>query len=163
MIERRQAAARRRFGDIKDRVMGSAEASVDAVHDAGASAATTVTDTASSVVHGTRSAAEGNPLAMGLIAFGAGLVAATVFPATRTERDMAQRAQPTLDKAAAQAGPAARQVVEELKPAAQEAVTDLRDSAMDAASSVKEQAVDASTEAKQEAQQGLARPGVPRQ
>jgi len=146
MMERRQAAVRRRFGDIKERVMGSTESSIDVVRDAGASAATALTDSASSVVHGTRNAAEGNPLAMGLIAFGAGLVAATVFPATRTERDIAERAQPALEKAASEAGPAARHVVEELKPAAQEAVADLRDSAMEAASSVKQQAADAASE-----------------
>ena len=80
--------------------MGSAESSVDAVRDAGTSAATTLTDSASTVVHGTRRAAEGNPLAMGLVAFGAGLVAATIFPATRAERDIAERAQPALEKAA---------------------------------------------------------------
>src|SRR5689334_22184261 len=100
MVERKQAAVRQRFSDVKDRVMGSAETSVDALRDAGASAAASLSDSASSVVHGTRDAAEGNPLAVGLIAFGAGLVAAAVFPATRTERDIAERAQPMLEKAA---------------------------------------------------------------
>ena len=105
MVERRQAAVRQRVSDIKDTVMGTAESSVDTVRDAGTSAATTVTDSASTVVDGTRHAAEGNPLAMGLVAFGAGLVAATIFPATRTERDLAAHAQPALEHAAAQAAP----------------------------------------------------------
>ena len=155
IVERRQAAVRRRVTDIKERVMGSAESTVDTVRDAGASAATTLTDSASSVVHGTRNAAEGNPLAVGLIAFGAGLVAATVFPTTRTERDIAEHAQPVLEKAASEAAPAARHVVDELKPAAQEAVADLRESAVEAASSVKDHAVEAASETKQEAQQAL--------
>ena len=162
MVERRQAAVRRRVSDIKERVMGSAESTVDAVRDAGASATTTLTDSASSVVHGTRNAAEGNPLAVGLIAFGAGLVAATVFPTTRTERDIAERAQPVLEKAASEAAPAARHVVDELKPAAQEAVADLRESAVEAASSVKDHAVEAASETKQEAQQALASPAEKR-
>jgi hypothetical protein len=132
MVERRQAAVRQRFADVKERVMGSAESSVGAVHDAGASAAA------------------GNPLAMGLMAFGAGLVAATLFPATRTERDLAERAQPALEKAASEAGPAARHVVEELKPAADDAVAELRETAMHAVSSVKEQAADAASETKHE-------------
>jgi hypothetical protein len=148
MVERKQAAFRQRVVNVKDRVMGSAESSVDAVRDAGASAANSFGDSASSVVHGTRSAAEGNPLAVGLVAFGAGLVAAAVFPATRTERDLAERAQPMLEKAAAEAVPAARHVVEDLEPAAHEAVADLRDSAKDAASTVKDQAVGAATETK---------------
>jgi hypothetical protein len=149
MVERKQAALRQRVGNVRDRVMGSVETSVDAVRDAGASAATSVGDSASTVVHGTRSAAEGNPLAVGLVAFGAGLVAAALFPATRAERDIAERAQPMLEKAASEAVPAARHVVEELEPAAQEAVADLRESAMDAASSVKEQAVGAAAETRQ--------------
>ena len=120
--------------------MGSAEPSVDA---------------ASSVAQGTRHVADGNPLAMGLVAFGAGLVAATLFPATGTERDLAARAQPTLEKAAAEAGPAARHVVDELKPAAQGAVTDLRETAMDAVSNVKEHAADAASDTKSELQRNV--------
>jgi len=152
MVERRQAAVHQRFTNIKDRVMGSAEVSVDVVHDATATAATALTDSASSVAQGTRHVAEGNPLAMGLVAFGAGLVAATLFPATRTERDLAERAQPALEQAASAAGPAARQVVDELKPAAQEAVADLRETATDAITTVKEKAADAASEAKNEIQ-----------
>lgn len=153
MVERRQAAVRRRFADVKERVMGSAEVSVGAVQDVGASAAATLTDSASSVVQGTRNAAEGNPLAMGLVAFGAGLIAATLFPATQTERDLAERAQPVLEKAATEAGPAARHVVDELKPSAHDAVADLRETAMDAVSNVKEQAADAASDTKHELQQ----------
>jgi hypothetical protein len=155
MVERRQAAVRQRFTDIKERVMGSAESSIDTIHDGGAFAAATLTDSASSVAQGTRHVAEGNPLAMGLVAFGAGLVAATLFPATRTEQDLAERAQPALEKAASEAGPAARHVVEELKPAAQDAVTELRETAKDAVSSVKEQAADAALETKDEFQQNV--------
>jgi len=155
MVERKQAAVRQRIGGIKDRVMGSAESSVEAMREAGASAAASLSDSASTVAHGTRDAAGGNPLAMGLIAFGAGLVAATVFPATRAERDMAERAQPMLERAAAEAVPAARHVMEELEPTAQEAVADLRESAKDAASSVKEQAVGAATEAKEASQRAI--------
>jgi len=140
MVERRQAAVREGFTKIKERAMGSAESSVDA---------------ASSVAQGTRHVADGNPLAMGLVAFGAGLVAATLFPATGTERDLAERAQPTLEKAAAEAGPAARHVVDELKPAAQGAVTDLRETAMDAVSNVKEQAADAASDTKSELQRNV--------
>ncbi|MEO8694424.1 MAG: hypothetical protein ABI658_12960 [Acidimicrobiales bacterium] len=155
MVERKQAAVRQRFSGVKDRVMGSAETSVDAMRDAGASAAASLSDSASSVVDGTRGAAEGNPLAVGLIAFGAGLVAAAVFPATRAERDIAARAQPILEKAASEAVPAARHVMEELEPAAHEAVADLRDSAKDAASSVKEQAAGSAAESKQAAQRAV--------
>src|SRR3954471_805237 len=50
MVERRKAAMRQRVSDIKDTVMGTAESSVDTMHNAGTSTATTVIDSASSVV-----------------------------------------------------------------------------------------------------------------
>jgi len=146
MIERRQAAVRQRVGGMKERLMGAAEASIDTVRAAGASAH----DSASGVLHSTATVAEGNPLAMGLVAFGAGLVAASLFPATRAERDLAEHAQPALEKAASQAGPAARHIAEDVKPAAQDAVADLRDSAKDAVDNVKDQAAEAASEAKSE-------------
>jgi len=152
MVERKQAAVRQRVSGVKDRLMGSAESSMEAMREAGTSAANSLSDSASTVVHGSRNVAEGNPLAMGLIAFGAGLVASAVFPATRPERDLAERAQPMLEKAASEAVPAARHVVEELKPVAQEAAADLSESAKDAAANVKEQAVDAASQTKQAAQ-----------
>ena len=76
--------------------------------------------------------------------------------------DIAHRAQPALEKAAAEAGPAARHIVDEVKPAAQEAMVDLRESATEAASTVKQQAVDAAADAKHPAQQPLSPSAEPR-
>jgi len=146
MIERRQAAVRQRVGGIKERLMGAADASIETVRDASASAH----ESASGVLHSTATVAEGNPLAMGLVAFGAGLVVASLFPATRAERDLAEHAQPTLEKAASEVAPAARHVAEEIKPAARDAVADLRESAKDAVDNVKEEAAQAASEAKSE-------------
>jgi hypothetical protein len=155
IIQRRRSAARQRFTDMKDRVMGVAESSVDEARHFGGAATDTVSGSVATAVHGTRSAAEGNPLALGLVAFGAGLVAATVFPASRTERQLAEQAQPALEKAVSEVGPAARHVVDELKPAAQEAVADLKDAGKEAVAAVKEEASTAATEAKAEATQAV--------
>ena len=136
--------------------MGSAESSVDAVHDAGASAAATLTDSASSVAAGnaprarkeTRSRWDWWPSApassrrRSFRPHGPNAIS----PSTPNQRSR---------KPPSEAGPAARHVVEELKPAAQEAVADLRETATDAVSSVKEQAADAAAETKHAAQQPL--------
>jgi hypothetical protein len=155
IMQRRTSAARQRFTDMKERVMGVAESSVDEVRHLGEAGTETVTGSVATAVHGTRSAAEGNPLAMGLVAFGAGLVAATVFPASRTERQLAQQAQPALEKAASEVGPAVSHVVEEMKPAAQEAVADLKDAGKEAVAAVKEEASSAATEAKSDATEAM--------
>jgi gas vesicle protein len=159
MVERRQAAARMRFGEIRDRVMGAADSGKHGVHDTMSSGVSTARDSVSGVTQGAAHATEGNPLAMGLVAFGAGLVAATLFPATRAEQRVAAKAQPTLEHAAEEVAPKAREVAgqlkEEVAPVAKEAVSDVTDSAKEAAQHVKEDAQsaarDTGDEAKREA------------
>ena len=88
----------------KDRVMGTAHDTMDSardtshgVADRGREAASSVADsarhTASSVAdtvgsapRAVREQTQGNPLAVGLVAFGLGLVAASLIPASRTEQ-----------------------------------------------------------------------------
>jgi hypothetical protein len=155
IVERRQAAIRQKVSGLKDKVMGAADSSAHAVRHAGDSASSALTDSASNLMHGTVDAAEGNPLAMGLVAFGAGLVVATLFPASRTERHLAQHAQPALEQAAAEAAPAARHLIDDIKPAAQDAIADLRDSATDSLETVKQHATDATAETADEAKNAV--------
>ena len=136
MVERRRTAAAQRVRGVKDRLMGVADDTTSAV-----------TDRAESVAHAVAAApdaacsqTQGSPLAMGLISFGVGLVAASLIPATREERKLAAKAQPALQAAAEQAGTLAREDVDQLVPAAKEAAMDLRDDAADAARVVKDQA-----------------------
>ena len=81
--------------------------------------------------------AEGNPIAVGLIAFGAGLLAASLIPASQREKEMAEgvkeQAQPLVDNLKDAAGEAGRN----LKEPAQNAATAVKDAATDAADTVK--------------------------
>jgi hypothetical protein len=151
MVERRQAAVKMKFSDLRERAMGAKDAAGEHLHSGAGSTASTMTDAVSRVGETTRARTEGNPLAVGLVAFGAGLVAATVFPATRREQQLAQQAQPALEQAAAKVAPAAQHVVEEIRPVAAEAVQDLRDDAKEAATHVKEEATAAAADTKQAA------------
>jgi hypothetical protein len=78
--------------------------------------------------------AQGNPIAAGLIAFGGGLLVASLIPPTETERrvggQVAEKAQPLRD---------------ELQRAGQEVADDLRSTAQDGAQQVKERAAEAAT------------------
>lgn len=155
MVERRQAAMRMRFGDIRDRVMGAADTSRHSVHDTMSSGVSTARDSVTGVADRTTHATEGNPMAMGLVAFGAGLVMATLFPATRTEQRAAAKAQPTLENAAGEIGPEARGVIgdmkEEIAPMAKEAVSEVAETAKEAAGHVKEDAAGAARQTSEEA------------
>ncbi|MGW6227450.1 DUF3618 domain-containing protein, partial [Cellulosimicrobium cellulans] len=129
---------------VKDRVMGTAHDTVDSARDSshgvaerGREAASSVADsarsTASSVAETVGSApravreqTQGNPLAVGLVAFGVGLVVASLLPSTRTE----QRAAVGVKEKAAP-------LVEDVKSTAQEVVQDLKEPAKEGAEAVR--------------------------
>ena len=131
MVERRKAAVGQGFRRMREAVMGSPEYVEPAVQRAQNQAHSAATSTiegaravAQSVQHAPEAIAEqtaGNPLAAGLIAFGAGLLAATAFPRTRTEHRLVETAQPHLDK-----------VKDELHDAGQDISGGLRDHAKSA-------------------------------
>lgn len=137
-------------------VHGVAQSTGDAVHDAG----TAVQQAPQTVVNKTR----GNPLAAGLIAFGAGWLVSSLVPASEKEREAAQalkeKSQPVVDEL----GSAAREVVEDMKEPARQAMQDVKSSASDSASVVKEEGAAAAQDVKvraQEAQDNIKDSGTP--
>jgi gas vesicle protein len=96
--------------------------------------------------------AEGNPMAVGPIAFGAGLLLASLIPASRKERELAEsvkeQAQPLVDEL----GGVAKDVGEHLKEPARNAATAVKESAQDSVENVKDEAKAATAEVKDQAQ-----------
>lgn len=122
--------------DMKDRVMGTAEdaraSTKDTVHGAG----DTVGHAQEGVVRKTR----GNPLAAGLIAFGAGLLVSSLVPASEKEQELADTLKDKAQPLTEQVTGAAREVADHLKAPAQEAVASVKGTAADGAQNVKEEA-----------------------
>jgi len=144
IVDRQADRVRGAFSSLRERVMGAAE-------DAGSS----VSDARAQLGAGTDrvvAKAEGNPLAVGLIAFGAGLLLASMIPASSKEKDLAatvkEEAQPLVDEAAE----VAKEMGEHLKEPAQDAVTAVKETAEDSAAAVAEQARSAADEVKDQAQ-----------
>jgi hypothetical protein len=120
----------------------------DSARDAAASASDTLAAKASSAVDLTSSAPEqarrrtrGNPLAAGLVAFGAGWLLSSLLPATAPEQNAAGQ----IKDLAVETG---KPVAQELGQAAQQ----LRESAQQRAQSVKDTASDAASTVASEAQ-----------
>mgnify|MGYP000863211050 CR=1 FL=1 len=96
--------------------------------------------------------AQGNPLAAGLIALGAGWLLGSLLPASQRERELTDRAkdviedkgQPLLDEVKS----AAQDVAENLKAPAQEAAAALKDSAQESVEKVKSEGQDAAAQVK---------------
>ncbi len=131
----------------RDRVAGTASSAADAAtaaRDTVAGKASAAADAVSSAPQQARRAARGNPLAAGLIAFGAGWLLSSLLPATQAE----QRAAAQVKDLAVEKG---RPVAEELGQAGQEAAQELRESAQQRAQSVKETAAGAASTVADEA------------
>ena len=122
------------LGSLRDRVMGVAD-------DAGSSASG-LAHGAADAARDVKAKAEGNPLAVGLIAFGVGLVVASLIPASAKEKQLAesvkQQAEPLVNEVAS----VAKEVASDLKEPAREAATAVKDSAQGAFETVKDEATD---------------------
>ena len=91
IVERRKQAAKDRISSVKDKVMGSAQSAKDSVSSAASSASSGAAGTGSNVASTAQDQFQGAPLAAGLVAFGAGVVLASLLPASRLEAEAAHR------------------------------------------------------------------------
>jgi len=156
IVDRRVQQTRSAGTSIKEKVMGSATEATSTVSGTAGSAAASAKDTlasgvssaadmASSAPEQARQRTRGNPLAAGLIAFGAGWLLSSLLPATAPEQQAAAQVK---DLAMDKGGPLAQ----ELGQAGQDAAQQLRESAQQRAQSVKETAADAASTVADEAQ-----------
>jgi cell division septum initiation protein DivIVA len=156
IAERRVQRVRSAMTSVKEKIMGSGPQQVSSlggtVSSSASSAKDTVTATASSAADMAGSAPElarertrGNPLAAGLIAFGAGWLIASLLPATEPEQQMASQVK---DMATEKGRP----VTQQLGQAGQEAAQQLKESVQQRAQSVKETAASAASTVTDQAQ-----------
>lgn len=152
-IAHRQAdKVRSRVGAVRERVMGTVQSTSDTAGGAGDSARSA----AGSVVQGVKDTpevvaqkAQGNPLAVGLIAFGVGWLASALLPSSEREQRAAQAVK---EQALPQVKEAAQQVADDLREPAQEAVQAVKDRATDSVAEVKEHSAQAAGDLRDQAQ-----------
>ncbi|WP_028276271.1 DUF3618 domain-containing protein [Arthrobacter sp. I3] len=150
------------FG-VKDKVMGAADHTADHVHSTTGSVGSHVSDAGSAVAGAPgqlKNRTQGNPLAAGLIAFGAGLLVSSLIPASQKEREAADALKSAAEPLTTELTDAAKQVAEGLKAPAQEAVENVKATAADATDHLKadgqaavEDVKDRTAEAKDNVQQ----------
>jgi hypothetical protein len=131
-------------------VRGAAHSAAGSASGAASSAADTAADTASRAADTLQEAptvarrqAQGNPLAAGVIAFGAGWLVSSLLPATRREQELASQAQDIATEkgrpVAQTAGDKAKEVAENLREPAQQAAESVGARATDAGTTVAEE------------------------
>lgn len=174
MVERRTAAVRQGWQRARVRVMGSPDTTYSPTGTTGPSAservsdvagtareragdaASTIKDQVTGAPQAVTSATEGNPLAAGLMAFGAGLLAASLLPATGTEhRIVAEQVKPALDEVKAEAQAVAKEAADNLRPAAEDAAAQVREQAQGSAQTVSDQASTATGQVRSDATQAV--------
>lgn len=116
-----------------DRASGTASSAASSVQDAASSAAGAVQDAPAAIRRQTR----GNPLAAGIIAFGAGWLVSSLLPASRREQELADQAkQVAQEKVQPVVQQVASEVGDNLREPAQQAVASVRSTAQDAKDTV---------------------------
>ena len=151
---------------VSDRAQHLAGSASDRISDTAQSAASTVSDTASTVGDAVQQTPQavvrqtrGNPLAAGLIAFGAGWLVSSLLPASQREQELAEQAkqhaseigQPLLDAAK----DAATEMRDNLQEPAQQAVESVRATATDAGRTVTEEGRSAAQDVQDHAQDAI--------
>lgn len=135
IVDRQVDKVRGAVGSVRERVMGAG--------DAASASANELADGAEGIAHRAKAKAQGAPLAVGVIAFGFGLLIAGLFPASHKEKDLAgavhDKSQPLMDEAT---------------NVAKEVAADLKEPAMDAADAVKNRASEAVQNVSSEATHG---------
>jgi gas vesicle protein len=156
IVGRRVQQTRSAVTNVKDRIMGgtaehtsnlggTVSSSASSAKDTLSSTASSAADAVGSTPDLARERTRGNPLAAGLIAFGAGWLVASLLPATEPEQQVASQ----VKDVATEKG---RPIAQQLGQAGQEAAQDLKESAQQKAQSVKETATDAASTIRDEAQ-----------
>lgn len=139
IIDRRRQRVAAGWRSVRERVMGRAQLAGGTAGDHARSLSDSARETAGSVVDSARGVpgavtdqTQGNPIAAGILAFGAGLLIASLVPPSEPEQQLAgtlrEQSQPLQD---------------ELKQAGQQVVEDVKSTARDGAEQVKQRAGDA--------------------
>lgn len=143
IVGRQTDKVRSAVGSVKDRVLGAADDARGATSSAGG----TLADGSQKAVE----KAKGNPVAVGLIAFGVGWLVASLIPASEKEKDLASTVKEKAQPVVQQATEAAKDVASNLKEPAQDAAQSLKDTATQAADTVKADASSAAGDVKDQA------------
>lgn len=163
IAQRRKDAVRARVTRVRTAVMGSAQETGSAAAGKARHAKDSVQETAGQAAEKVREAPEvihqqtqGNPLAAGLVAFGAGMLVATLFPPTEAEQRVASAVQERAEPLKDQAMEAGREMKDHLQRSAQESAQQVKETAKGAGQEVKDQAKSSAETVKDQAKSSTA-------
>lgn len=151
-----------RTGDLMGRTKTKIRGQAEELSQSAGETATSASEQAKAAPTALKQRTESNPMAAGLVALGAGFLAATLLPPSERERKAATKVQASLEPIKKQATDVGRSMagelqqsaqgsVEQLKARAEEAVERVKQDAQSSSAQVKEQAQEATTQVKRKA------------
>ena len=124
------------FHSLSEKIMGSAEDVASTTGAAVSDAGDTIADAGRTVVN----KAQGNPLAVGLIAFGVGALIASLIPPSEKEQELASAAKDAAQPLLHVAAEVGKQMASDLKEPAQDAVQSVKEAAQEGVATVQDEA-----------------------
>jgi len=139
-------------GSASDTIGGTAQSAASTVSDTASQAASTVHDAVQQAPQAVVRQTRGNPLAAGLIAFGAGWLVSSLLPASQREQELAEQAKQHASELGKPLADAAKEVASEMQEPAQQAVESVRATATDAGQTVLDEGRSAAQDVQDHAQ-----------
>lgn len=148
IAQRQGDKVRNAVGGLKSSVMGSADQASTGTRTAAENVSGAVQDAPGQLTRKT----QGNPLAAGLIAFGAGMLISSLIPASEKEKEAAAALKEKAEPLTSSVTDAAKAVAEDLREPAQQAINSVKETAANSANTVKEEGASAAADVKGKAQ-----------
>lgn len=137
------------IGDAKGALQDRASDAKGALQDRASAVGDAVSDAPSQL----KQKAKGNPLAAGVIAFGAGLLISSLIPSSQKEQDAVSGLQEKVEPLKEKATEAAKEIAGNLKEPAQQAAESVKATATDAVANVKDEGAAAKDQVQGQAQE----------
>jgi ElaB/YqjD/DUF883 family membrane-anchored ribosome-binding protein len=153
IVHRQTDKMRSRAGRLKDRVMGTASDKVSSVQETTQSAVSSAEQAVEQAPQMVREQTQGNPMAAGLVAFGLGMVAASLMPPSDKEREAAAMVKEKAEPLTQEATDTAKELAGNLKEPAREAAQSVKDTAAEGAQQVRQEGKNASVDVRDEPRQ----------
>jgi hypothetical protein len=160
VLGRRVDSVKSGAASLRDRVMGSSDNGSDDGGGSGGGIGAAVTgrfaglgSAAGAAPQAVRERAQGNPLAVGLIAFGVGWLLASTAPASQAEQQLAETAEAKAKELAEPLKQTGQEMAENMKAPVQDSMQQVKDSATQAAQDTAEHARSATDDVKAPMQQ----------
>ncbi len=153
ITQRQGEQLRSRWSNAKEIVMGSPDrpSTTDRAKGTVREGTQQAAETVQAAPDAARRRTGGNPLAAGLVAFGAGLLAASLLPRTRAEEEVASELTHRLEPLREEAAAVGKGLAEDVRDSAQQGMEQTRQAATEAAETVRSDAEEAAQHVRREA------------